>query len=488
MHITSRKVLASAAAAAVALTGCSSSKTTTASTVAAATTAAATTVAPAGSTAAATTAAPAAATTAKAPAAATGEKVTIKYQLWDDAQLPFYQECATAFTKANPNITVEVKQLGWGDYWDGLAAGFATGNVPDVFTDHLAKYPDWIKSGVIIPIDDFVAKDGWDLKQYQTGLADLWVSPEGKRYGLPKDWDTIALVTDANKLDKAGVKADEFNTADWNAKDGGSFEKIIAKLSVDKNGKNGADPAFDKTKVAQYGFGMDAADAYGQTGWSSFAASNGFTYLDKNPWGTKYNYDNPGFVDTIGYFRALIAKGFMAPVDEWAATGGDTMFSTGKVAVRPIGDWTINQWLKDKTQKALFVKTPKGPKGYASMFNGLADAITKSSKHPAESWAWMKFMGSKDCQNIVGKGGVIFPAIPESTKLSIDAHTAAGVDVTAFTSHVDNKTTFLTPIAAHAPEVTKAMSTAIEAVLLGKAEPASLVAANKAVNDIMAAK
>ena len=29
--------------------------------------------------------------------------------------------------------------------------------------------------------------------QYAKGLADLWVAQDGKRYGLPKDWDTIAI-------------------------------------------------------------------------------------------------------------------------------------------------------------------------------------------------------------------------------------------------------------------------------------------------------
>ena len=32
---------------------------------------------------------------------------------------------------------------------------------------------------------------------------------------------------------------------------------------------------------------------YGQTTWAGFAASLGFKLLDKNPWGTKYNYDDP---------------------------------------------------------------------------------------------------------------------------------------------------------------------------------------------------
>jgi multiple sugar transport system substrate-binding protein len=44
--------------------------------------------------------------------------------------------------------------------------------------------------GQVLPIDPYVAQDGVDLSIYQKGLADRWIGADGKRYGLPKDWDT----------------------------------------------------------------------------------------------------------------------------------------------------------------------------------------------------------------------------------------------------------------------------------------------------------
>ena len=43
----------------------------------------------------------------------------------------------------------------------------------------------------------------------------------------------------------------------WNPTDGGTYEKTIAHLTVDKNGKRGDEPGFDKTKVEVYGLGLD---------------------------------------------------------------------------------------------------------------------------------------------------------------------------------------------------------------------------------------
>ncbi|GAA3289416.1 hypothetical protein GCM10020218_057980 [Dactylosporangium vinaceum] len=80
---------------------------------------------------------------------------------------------------------------------------------------------------------------------------------------------------------------------------------------MDANGKNGLDPAFDKTKVKVYGFLPEWGDgSQGQNGWGDLAVSNGFTYLDKNPWGTKYKYDDPKLAETITWFKHITDAGY----------------------------------------------------------------------------------------------------------------------------------------------------------------------------------
>ncbi len=120
-------------------------------------------------------------------------KGEINYWLWDANQLPAYQQCADDSTKANPDITVKITQRGWDDYWSTLTNGFVGGTAPDVFTNHLGRYPELAENKQLLPIDDAVEKDNVDLAAYNEGLADLWVGQDGKRYGLPKDWDTIGL-------------------------------------------------------------------------------------------------------------------------------------------------------------------------------------------------------------------------------------------------------------------------------------------------------
>lgn len=206
-------------------------------------------------------------------------KGEISYWLWDANQLPAYQQCATDFQKANPDIKVKITQTGWDDYWGKITNGMASGTAPDVFTNHLAKYPDFIKTKQLVALDDAVANDKVDLGQYNEGLADLWVGQDGKRYGLPKDWDTIALFYNKKMAADAGLTAEQMGSLSWNPQDGGTYEKAIARLTVDKSGKRGDEPGFDKNNVAIYGLGLESSggENAGQTQWSFLAATTGWT-------------------------------------------------------------------------------------------------------------------------------------------------------------------------------------------------------------------
>ena len=134
---------------------------------------------------------------------ATGE---VSYWLWDANQLPAYQACADEFNAGNPNINVKITQYGWDDYWGKLTNGFVAGNAPDVFTDHLSKYPEFVSQEQLVPLDDTLTKDGFNANHLPAGLADLWVGQDGKRYGLPKDFDTVALFYNKKLIADAGIK------------------------------------------------------------------------------------------------------------------------------------------------------------------------------------------------------------------------------------------------------------------------------------------
>ena len=291
----------------------------------------------------------------------------VSYWLWDANQQPAYQQCADKFHAANPNINVKITQYGWDDYWAKLTNGFVAGDAPDVFTDHLAKYPEFVSQEQLVPLDETLTKDGFDVNQYQEGLADLWKGPDGKRYGLPKDFDTIAIFYNKKLISGAGVKEADLQNLQWNPQDGGTYEKMIAHLTVDQNGKRGDESGFDKSKVKVYGLGLDggSGSGVGQTQWSMYTGSNNWQFTDKNPWGTHYNYDQPAFQDTIKWFSSLIEKGYVPSIAAVTGQGSADIYAAGKYAMITNGSWMIGSMFGAKGIETGVAPLPAGPERQA---------------------------------------------------------------------------------------------------------------------------
>ncbi|NUR95953.1 MAG: sugar ABC transporter substrate-binding protein [Kribbellaceae bacterium] len=414
-----------------------------------------------------------------------GAAVTLDYWLWDDNQKASYQACADAFHAANPNITIKITQTAWAQYWQNLTTQLAAGDAPDVWTDQASYYPQFVTSNQILDIQPYVDRDKVDLSQYQAGLADMYAK-DGKRYGLPKDWDTMALVYNTAQLKAQGIDAAALKNLTWNPQDGGTFEQLIAKATVDEKGRNGLDPAFDKTKVKVFGFLPEWADgSQGQNGWGNLAVSNGFTFLDKNPWGTHYNYDDPKLAATIDWFKSLIAKGYAPPLNKASTLSRDAQMAAGKGAITFAGSWMINTYVgPDAKTKFAFAPLPVGPQGRKSAINGLSDAIYAGTEHKDEAWKWVKFLGSADCQNIVGSNGVVFPAISSASEKAAAAHQAKGQDISPFIDEAKAQGgTFFLPVSEHGNEISQLVQDGIQSSVLGQTDSATaLKKANDQVN------
>ncbi|RPI33847.1 MAG: sugar ABC transporter substrate-binding protein [Chloroflexota bacterium] len=401
------------------------------------------------------------------------QPVELQYWLWDSNQLPAYQACADAFTKQNPNITIKILQQGWGQYWDALTTGFAAGTAPDVFTNHLSKYAQFISEGLLMDIQPMVQAENINLDQYKSD-PDLWVK-DGKRYGLPKDWDTIAIFYNVDMLQKAGIDPKIMDTWTWDPTTGGTFQEVVAKLTLDKNGNNGLSPDFDKDNVVQYGYvaGVGDAGSGGQTEWGAFAASTGFRLTDK-PWTATYNYDDPRLASTLQWWADLRnVHGFAPNANAMSGSDSRAIFKAKQAAMTTDGSWEINDLTKGVDFKVGIGMLPAGPEGVVSPINGLSDAIWSGTKHPQEALMFVKFLASPDCANIVGDYGVVFPAIQSGVDKAMAKHKADGIDVSAFTKAT--AITYLLPLTDHGNEVTQLVAPVLQSIFDGSAKAADVL-------------
>ncbi|OSC61399.1 ABC transporter substrate-binding protein [Streptomyces sp. 4F] len=412
---------------------------------------------------------------------------TVTYWLWDTNQLPAYQACAKDFEQRNPGLDVRITQMGWDDYWTKLTASFIAGTEPDVFTDHVQKFGQFADLQVLEPLDDLGIEDS----AYQPGLAATWLGEDGHRYGVPKDWDTVALFYNEKMVKDAGLSAEELNALSWNPEDGGTFEKAIARLTVDDKGRRGDEPGFDKDNVEVYGLATNGGgDGDGQTTWSHFAASAGWTYTDKGRWGTEYRYDDDTFQSVVEWYFGLADKGYMAPLTDYSVSNqANAQVGAGTAATAFDGAWMLSTYDGFEGVDFGTAVTPAGPTGErATMMNGLADSVTKNARNKPGALKWVKYLASEECQRTVGGLGIVFPATPEGTEAAVAAYGKRGIDVSAFTRPVDDEQGFRLfsyPITNYAADVQALMRPAMQDVYGGGEPVSSLDETNDQINLIL---
>jgi multiple sugar transport system substrate-binding protein len=418
------------------------------------------------------------------PSSTDGGDVELAYWLWDSNQQPGYQQCADAFEEANPGIGVTVSQFGWDDYWGSITTGLVSGTAPDVFTDHAAFFPTFVEQGQILPIDDVVESEGIDVDAYQPGLADLWVGADGNRYGLPKDIGLVALFANGEKLAEAGLTEADLQDLTWNPQDGGSYEALIARLSVDANGVRGDEPGFDPSNVATYGLGLNGAgDGSGETIWAQYALSNGWEYYTGDAASPEFQYGDERFLETISWFRSLSEKGYMPTLQiATSGIGQQDNYGAGNYAMVTEGSWSAGGYSALDGITTVIAPLPEGPAGRHSTANSLGDAVAATTEHPEEAKALLAFFGSADCQSLIAEAGVVIPALSSESETALATYEAAGIDIAPFLSIAEAGDTHTTPVVAQWADAMAIYRPTMEAFLGGQAEVDSFIGANDQIN------
>jgi ABC-type glycerol-3-phosphate transport system substrate-binding protein len=368
---------------------------------------------------------------------------TINWWTWDDKQAAAYQQCADAFEKQNPGVTVKISQYDVNDYFTKLLSGFVADTAPDAFMNSGQYLQQYASLGQLEPLDGYVKKSRTDLKQYSTGTG-FYRYTDGKLYALPMDWSTAGLYYNQDMLKKAGYTASDIDNLTWNPDDGGSFEKMVAHLTVDNKGRRGDQPGFDRKHVAVFGIGSLAVqDFTGQTSWNPLVSTLGWRMGDKPQWPSAFTYDDPRFVKTMNWVRSLTDKGY-APVEgEFLSAGNNPsssqLLGSGKVAIANDGSWSATQYPDIPKLHYGLAPDPKGPEGTRSAeSNSNGNMIWSGSKHKDLTWKWVSYQESQQCQTMAGKSGTFFPSIGASMDASAAALQKKGIDLSVFVSAQKN--------------------------------------------------
>ena len=165
------------------------------------------------------------------------EQVEVRLTGWTSspAEDQLLVQVIADFQAKFPNITVKYEPVP-AQYPTKLQTDLAAGNVADVFYGDSMFVPDLIASNVLLPLDEQMAAAGVKPEDFYPGLIAAFQN-DGKTYGLPKDFSTLAMVYDQDALTAAGVTAapttwDELRAAAQALKDEFGSPRIVIPADI----------------------------------------------------------------------------------------------------------------------------------------------------------------------------------------------------------------------------------------------------------------
>ncbi|MFV0343072.1 MAG: ABC transporter substrate-binding protein [Anaerocolumna sp.] len=313
----------------------------------------------------------------------TSEPVNLTLGIWDVNQKTGMEKMMEDFTSKNPNIKVEVQVTPWDEYWTKMEAAATGGVLPDVFWMHTNEFAKYAGNGMLMPLDNIITKE--EQANYSEGLVSLATYSDGTLYGVPKDFDTIALMYNKELFDAAGVSYPD-DTWTWDT-----------LLDAAKKITN------PETKT--YGFLAPLEDQVGYLPWIYQA---GGTVLENK----KSGINSPEAIRGLQFYTDLILKEQVSPtLAEMSDTHFMSIFQSGRAGMCLIGSWQLatyagNEDINDKFDLAVLPKD----KERATMINGLSFAGNAKTDHKQEVETLLKYLGSEEAQIIQAESGTAISA------------------------------------------------------------------------------
>jgi multiple sugar transport system substrate-binding protein len=319
-----------------------------------------------------------------------GQTTEITFMMWGaPEEQTVWQAVVDDFTKASPDIKVNVEVSDWDSYWTKLNTLIAGSTPPDVFAMDAPLFLDWQSRGALLNLKPYIDQTPGFLDQFYPQTLKAYELPDGY-YGLPRDFQTIVLFYNKEMFDAAGVS---YPTADWTYQD---LADTAKKLTKDTNGDG---------KIEQYGLWTDVWDM--ELFWSEAIWANGGDIISADH--TKTLIGEPNAVKAWEYIDSLFKDGSMPKPATSGEFGGD-LFQSKNAAMTTIGHWAVPGYVQAGIKFGV-APMPKGPSGQATSVNSAGFVVSKDSKHPDQAWKFIQFALSEAGQKRLAQLGFAIPVL-----------------------------------------------------------------------------
>jgi multiple sugar transport system substrate-binding protein len=280
------------------------------------------------------------------------------------------------FAAKYPNVKV-TQQTVAGDYRVQMVTKFGSHDAPDIFYVNAEYAPEWMGEGFLEPLDDYIAKQGFDTSTFFPGYADVFKS-DGTTYGLPKDGNTIAMAYNTDLVTAAPTTLDELVTAADSLKGKGDLKAPIC-----------INPGLDR----------GLAFLYAQGG-SLLTADGGASAIETDASKAAVQW----YIDLIKNGQAMIPSQLG---DSWCGEA----IGKGDVAIAFEGGWLKGALDADFPDiNWAFAEMPAGSAGKATITFTAAYGISADSENKDAAWVVMQYLTGPEGMQKWTEGGIAVPS------------------------------------------------------------------------------
>ncbi|MDO4329433.1 MAG: ABC transporter substrate-binding protein [Lachnospiraceae bacterium] len=327
-------------------------------------------------------------------AESTGEAEVITFwynNTGDEAKI--YEEAVAAYNASQSKYKVEGLSVTDGQK---IIVAMSSDEAPDVIKHGNQTVIQYAKNGLIEPLDEYIAKEGFDTGIY-SDQAVAANEMEGELYALPLDAYTIQMYYNKTLLEEAGYSEPPKTMEEM-------YEMAVKATKVDANGNIEVlgYPLFPYASARQeliYGFGG--------------------RWWDEN---SKPTPNNQGILDSLNMnikfrneFGGKELDSFIGTANTNRYTEQD-MFFQGKQLFRLDGSWLPTMMKNFNSDVEWGITLVPGTEAHpenrgVSRFETDSIAVTAMSKHKEGAWDFTKFLTGVEGARIIDLGTGNLPAI-----------------------------------------------------------------------------
>jgi raffinose/stachyose/melibiose transport system substrate-binding protein len=312
----------------------------------------------------------------------------------------YYEQVAKDYEADHPGVKIEISAMAHEDMVDKLAAGFQSGDIPDIYMERGGgELADHVDAGLVRDLTDDAADE---IEKIGGSVAGWQV--DGQTYALPFSMGVVGIWYNTDLFDQAGITAPPTTMDEWyddiaKLKDAG-----ITPISVG---------AGDKWPAAHY--------------WYYTALRSCPEDILKDAV-TSLDFSDPCFVKAGEVLEDLLATepfnaGFLSTPAQEGASSASGLLATGKVAMELQGHWEPGvmqgltddgKGLGDKTGWFPFPAVEDG-QGDPSAALGGGDAWAVSQDAPDEAVDFVKYLLSDEVQKGFAENDMGLPTNPAAS-------------------------------------------------------------------------